>query len=68
MAYVNPDFHTKKALKDALALNLTIEVYEPGVGTVPLNGYVSLEGPHYPRPHTWYAEGTMRDGKLVKVK
>jgi len=45
-----------------------VDVYAPGLGTVPYNGRVSLEGPHYPAPHTWYAEGTMKDGKLVKVK
>lgn len=45
-----------------------VEVYQPGLGTVPLNGFVSLEGPHYPAPHTWYAEGTMQNGRLVKVK
>lgn len=71
MAYVNPNFTTKKQLKSALAdpqAAANIMVFEPGIGHVPANGKVSLEGPHYPQPHTWYAEGTMKDGKLVKVK
>jgi len=68
MAYVSPDFKTKKALKEALAAGQDVEVFQPGLGTVPDNGRISLEGPHYPRPHTWYAEGTIEDGKLVKVK
>jgi hypothetical protein len=68
VAYVSPDYKSKKALKEALAAGADIEVYQPGLGTVPVNGRVSLEGPHYPKPHTWYAEGTMQDGKLVKVK
>lgn len=68
MTYVSPNFTTKKALKDALKAGQPIEVYEPGLGTVPANGRVSLEGPHYPQPHTWYAEGRMENGKLVKVK
>ena len=67
MAYVSPDFKTKKALKEALAKGEDIDVYQPGLGTVPVNGKVSLEGPHYPKPHTWYATGTMENGKLVKV-
>jgi len=67
MTYVSPDFKTKKGLKTALAEGKTVYVYQPGMGTVPENGRVSLEGPHYPRPHTWYGSGTMKDGQLVKV-
>lgn len=68
MAYVNPNFKTKKALRDALASGKAVEVYQPGIGTVPTNGRIALEGPHYPEPHRWYAEGTMENGKLVKIK
>ena len=68
MAYVSPNFKTKKALKEALQNGMAVTVYEPGLGTVPTNGEVFLEGPHYPKPHTWYAEGTMKDGLLVEVK
>lgn len=70
MAYVNPNFKTKKALKDALKEGKDIEVYQAGPfgPEVKANGTVCIEGPHYPQPHTWYAEGTMENGKLVKVK
>lgn len=68
MAYVSPDYKTKKALREALAADVPVDVYQPGLGTVPHNGTVSLEGPHYPRPHTWYGTGTMKDGKLVSIK
>lgn len=68
MAYVSPNFKTKKALKEALAEGKYIDVYQPGLGSVPTNGTIALEGPHYPQPHTWYATGTMKDGKLVAVK
>lgn len=68
MAYVDPNFKTKKALKDALAAGKNISVYQPGLGTVPENGTITLEGPHSPEPHTWYGQGTMKDGKLIKVK
>ena len=68
MAYVSPNFATKKALKEALAAGKPIDVYQPGLGTVPTNGRIALEGPHYPKPHTWYAEAVMENGKLVKVK
>lgn len=68
MAYVSPNYKTKKALKDALKEGKTVSVFQPGIGTVPDNGTISLEGPHYPKPHTWYGTGTMKDGKLVSVK
>jgi hypothetical protein len=68
MAYVEPNFKSKKELKEALKAGKDIEVFQPGLGTVPLNGHVTLEGPHYPRPHTWYAEGKMENGRLVSVK
>lgn len=68
MAYVHPNFKTKKALKDAIKVGRSIEVYEPALGTVPENGRVHLEGPHYPAAHTWYAQGQMVNGKLTKVK
>lgn len=68
MAYVNPNFKTKKALREAIAAGKHIDVYQPGLGTVPTTGRIALEGPHYPAPHTWYADGTMQDGKLVRIK
>jgi hypothetical protein len=68
MAYVSPNYKTKKALKEAVAAGQSVDVFQPGLGTVPANGSISLEGPHYPKPHTWYAVGTMRDGKLVSIK
>lgn len=66
--YVDPNFKTKKALKEAVARGDIVTVYCPsGLGVVPQNGRVTLEGPHFPEPHKWYATGTMKDGKLVKV-
>jgi hypothetical protein len=68
MTYVSPNFKTKKALREAVSAGKTIEVFQPGLGTIPENGTVYLEGPHFPEPQKWYAQGTMRDGKLVSVK
>lgn len=68
MTYVSPNFPTKKALREALRAGKRVDVFQPGLGTVPVNGTVYLEGPHYPKPHTWYAQGTMREGKLIAVK
>jgi len=68
MTYVRPNFKYKKQLKAAVLAGETIDVFQPGLGTVPETGTVYLEGPHYPQPHRWYAEGTMLNGKLVRVK
>tara|TARA_Y100000310_G_C20381715_1_gene668452 strand:+ start:510 stop:716 length:207 start_codon:yes stop_codon:yes gene_type:complete len=68
MTYVSPNVKTKRELKDRLAANLPIELFEPGLGSVPTNGTVFIEGPHSPGPHTWYAQGKIINGKLVSVK
>jgi len=44
-----------------------VEVFQPGFGTVPLNGTVDIEGPHYPKPHTWYAQVIVDDGQIIEV-
>lgn len=66
--YVNPNFKTKAELIEALKRDAHIFVYAPGIGTVPVNGTVYLEGPHYPASHEWYAQGKMVNGKLTEVK
>lgn len=66
--YTVTDYKTKKALKDAIAAGTDVRVYNPGYGETVYDGTVYLEGPHYPKPHTWYATATLRDGKVVGVK
>ena len=67
--YTGINFKTKKALKEAVAAGRKIDVYQPGPfgGNVPRNGRVTLEGPHWPQSHTWYATATLKDGYIVKV-
>lgn len=66
--YATKNFTTKKALKEAVAAGERVTVFAPGLGSPPTNGKCSLEGPHYPRPHTWYAEATIVEGLVVKVQ
>lgn len=70
MSYTAHNFKTKKDLKEALANGKDVRCYNPGLGPDLGNytGKVGLEGPHYPKAHSWYAEGEMKDGVLVKVK
>jgi len=55
-------------LKEAVAAGKEITVFSPCMGTPKMNGVEFVEGPHYPEPHSWYAEVTMVNGRIVKVK
>lgn len=68
MAYVDPNFPTKKALKEALAAGREVYVFSPGPFGCKQNGTESVEGPHYPKPHSWYATVEVADGRVIKVK
>lgn len=70
MAYTETNFKTKKQLKEAVASGRKIGCYNPGLGGDLSNfsGEISVEGPHYPMPHTWYARVTLKDGIIIKVK
>ncbi len=67
--YTTVNYKTKKALKQAVKDGAKICIFQPGpFGSASLvNGKVSLEGPHYPKPHTWYASATVVDGVVTKV-
>ena len=65
--YTGQNFKTKKALKEAVAAGKQVGTFQPGgMFPAPLNGRVSLEGPHYPAPHTWYASAEIKDGIIVQ--
>jgi len=72
MPYTEINFASKKALKEAVAAgkrigvfqynNLFGKTFEPGET-------VYLEGPHYPKPHKWYAQAVLgADCCIDKVK
>lgn len=69
--YTTKNFRTKKALKEAVASGEKVTVYQPNGDMFgkepPKNGTVSVEGPHYPEPHRWYAQVTLTDGVVTKV-
>lgn len=79
--YTTKNFKTKKALKEAVAAwndhqklivpeSQPVRIFQPGPfgGNEPKHGTVALEGPHYPAPHTWYAEAIVVNGVVVKVR
>ena len=66
--YADPNFRTKKALKAAIeAAEDDVYIFSPGPFPAPKNGRATLEGPHYPQPHTWYAQVEVENGIIVKV-
>ena len=72
MAYTDRNFKTKKQLKEAVANGDQVTCHQPNAyitgTTMATNGTIFLEGPHYPAPHTWYAQAELKDGVVVKVK
>lgn len=68
MAYVDPNYPNKKAFKDAVARGVKHYPYSPGpFQPHPNDTEVYIEGPHYPKPHRWYAKCRMENGVIVKV-
>jgi hypothetical protein len=64
--YTIEDFKTKKAMKEAFASGKKIRVYYPGIQGVK-TGRVCIEGPHYPKPHSWYADVEIENMVIVKI-
>jgi hypothetical protein len=69
MAYVQPNYATKKAFVDAVKSGVKHETYNPsGMFPVTRNGRDTVEGPHYPKPHRWYASVVVKDGIVISAK
>lgn len=70
--YTTTNYKTKADIKRALLEGKKITVFQPNdmfsithnlrIGTHD----ISLEGPHSPQPHRWYAEATVVNGYIVK--
>ncbi len=67
MAYVEGNPPTKKALKEMLASGKTPAIFSPGPFAAKRDGEESVEGPQYPKPHSWYARVRVENGLIVKV-
>lgn len=72
--YTSINFKSKKQLKEAVASGKTITIFQPNdifgnpASKPDFTGKVTLEGPHYPEPHKWYATAQIVNGKVVSVK
>jgi hypothetical protein len=68
MSYVNPDYKTKKAFKEAVNDGIKHQTFNPsGMVTPVQNGTDVIEGPHYPQAHRWYASVTVENGIVLNV-
>lgn len=67
--YTEKNYKTKKEMLADFKAGKKIRVYQPG-GIFPsqTDGQITIEAPHYPEPHRWYASATIRDGVIIKIK
>ncbi len=65
--YCLPNFKTKKQLIEAVAAGKSVAVFSPGIFRAKVNGIESIEGPHSPKPHTWYCDVEVLNGRVMKV-
>lgn len=66
--YEDKNFKTKRAFKEAVAAGEEVRLFAPGLGSPTVNGTEYVEGPHFPKPHAWYASVEVKNGLVVKVK
>jgi len=66
--YVEPNFKTAKALREAVAKGERVRVFSPGPFPAKQEGVEFVEGPHFPEPHRWYAQVEVHEGLVVKAK
>jgi hypothetical protein len=64
--YTHTNFPTKKALKEAVESGQRVTCFEPGLGAPCIDGVGDLEGPHYPKAHSWYASCVIKDGVILR--
>ena len=66
--YTRTNYQLKKELLADFKAGKTIETFSPGMFGSQQNGTCCIEGPHYPKPHKWYATATIKDGIIIGVK
>ena len=72
--YTTINFPTKKALKHAVEEKRDVGVWQPNdmfgnpKAAPDYSGSATVEGPHYPQPHRWYAQVEVVQGKIVRVR
>ena len=67
--YTDTNYKTEKAMREAFETGKKIGVHQPGGfwGPPTTTGVVTIEGPHYPQPHSWYGKVDIEDLKITKI-
>ncbi len=67
--YADGNPKTKKQLKEWVKSGRVVCAFQPGgMFDAQTDGPCAIEGPHFPKPHRWYAEANLKDGRIVSVK
>ncbi len=69
MAYLHPNFKSKAAAKRAIKAGERVTLIGTAIvgGDTPDTGVISIEGPHYPKPHTWWGQAIVEDGVVISI-
>lgn len=69
MDYLYPNLSSKKAFKEALERGETIIAKQltPFGDILIQNETVAFEGPHFPKPHKFYGNAVVKEGKVIKI-
>ena len=68
MSYVDPDDPSKAAFKRTVTAGVAHATYNPsGQWPTVQNGFDTVEGPHNPKPHRWWARVEVVEGYVVRV-
>ena len=71
--YTEINYKTKKQLKEAVMSGEEVRVFQPNdifdnpQAKSDYSGRASVEGPHFPEAHRWYASVEIKDGLVIKV-
>ena len=66
--YTTQNFKSGAAVKRAIKAGERVEVFQPGgIFESQTNGIVTIEGPHYPKPHSWYLRAQIENSVIVKI-
>lgn len=63
--YATGNPKTKKQLKEWVVEGREVRAYDPGPFDTKPVGTVTIEGPHYPKPHRWYARVAVNDHGFI---
>lgn len=69
--YTVTNYKSKADLRRALIAGEQVRVFQPNGDLFrkveQTEGRITLEGPHYPQPHRWYAEAIIAGGIIVSL-